>query len=245
MFTSFFNMFCSIDTKRVNDFMDHFFQPDISDLPPADFKKHPKITEIPAQSWLQCKYFPNIYIVKEDLKYFYCSCSKCDKWYSLSGTIGNIKKHISHKHLIRETEIKDLDEDQIINNNKQVTPIALPDSIDKMISISFKKMILKTGRPFSMIEDKDMKSCLKNLGTRSELVSHCDRISKDFKLQMKYILNSGSFISIAIDEWSDLNKRRFLGITAKCLFQKESKVLFISLKNISSFHTDNEGHKYF
>ena len=57
---------------------------------------------------------------------------------------------------------------------------------------------------------------------------------------MKYILKSGSFISIAVDEWSDLNKRRYLGLTARCIFDGESKILFLSLERIYQVHLSAE-----
>lgn len=57
---------------------------------------------------------------------------------------------------------------------------------------------------------------------------------------MKYILNLGSFILIAVDEWPGLNKRRYFRLTAKCVFDRENKVLFLPLGWINQVHLSDE-----
>ena len=233
-------MFNSVCTSRVSDFRNHFSKPNLIDIPDATFKNHPIIKDIPAENWLQCKYFINIYILNNDFTYFYCSDPRCNRWYSTSGTIGNIKKHIQHKHWFKESEIKELADIPDSEINEDATEIKLSDEIDELLSNQFKKMILKTGRPFSMVENPDMQFCLKKLGSRNKLVKKCEKIAENLKSQMKYILNSGSFISIAIDEWSDLNKRRYLGVTARCLYDGEIQVLFIALDHVTEVHANND-----
>ena len=233
-------MYNTIDTQRVRVFENHFKKPKMQDIPSGASKSHPLVKTINADDWLQCVEFSCIYVLNNNYSKFYCSCPKCNKWLSTGGTIGNIKKHIKAIHLNKTNEIEDLTNDEINKINDTIGNINIPDEIDQLISTKIKKMILKTGRPFAMVADKDIQSCLKHLGNRKDLVEKCDEISKKVKAQMKYILNSGSFISIAVDEWSDLNKRRYLGMTAKCIFDGESKVLFLSLRRICQVHLSGE-----
>lgn len=89
-------MYSSIETIRVKDFTNHFIKPKIEDIPNPGYKIHPTGITIPPELWRCCREFPNIYIVNDDYKYFYCYHCECNDWYALSGTFGNIKKHIKY-----------------------------------------------------------------------------------------------------------------------------------------------------
>ena len=141
-------MYKTTDTQRVHTFEDHFRKPKIQDIPSGASKSHPFIENIDADDWLQCTEFPCIYVLVNDYKKFYCSCPRCNKWLSTGGTIGNIKKHIKVNHLIKNKEIEDLTNDELIRINDAVGYVDIPDEIDQLISTQIKKMILKTGRPF-------------------------------------------------------------------------------------------------
>ena len=53
---------------------------------------------------------------------------------------------------------------------------------------------------------------------------------------MKFILLCSSFISIAVDEWSNLTKRRFFGLTARCLHGGKIQIILLSLTKIEAIH---------
>lgn len=231
-------MYNSIDTNRVSSFPQHFKAPEMSDIPYPGFKDHPNGREILSNERLQCKAFPSIYIIENSTDFFYCS--NCNCWYSLSNTFGNIKKHLKRKHLVKKSEIDEITDDEIEKMQSNLSNIDLPENIDKIISSRIKSMILKTGKPFSMVCDNDLRSCLKFLGTRQELSEKCDAISSIIKGQMKYILKVSSFITIAIDEWQDLNKRKYLGVSCKCFYNGNEKVLFLSQAKINSISSNSQ-----
>lgn len=185
---------------------------------------------IDIDDWLQCKEFPIILTLKSDKIYFYCSHPKYYHWLSLSNTFGNIKNHIKGKHLLKTKEIVEANNDELGTLYDSLGSIEIPPVIDSLICNKFKSMILKTERPFSMIADPDMKSILKNLGTRQNLAEKCEEIASliksHFSAISSHFLSSSSFISVSLDEWSDLNGRRYLGITARCIYSGEAKVFF-------------------
>ena len=66
----------------------------------------------------------------------------------------------------------------------------------------------------------------------------CEQIACKIKSKMRFLLSCSSFISVAVDEWSDLSRRRFLGLTARCLHDGQAKTYFLSLTKINSIHLD-------
>lgn len=118
--------------------------------------------------------------------------------------------------------------------------IVIPEEIDKLISSKYKCMILKSGRPFSMIADPDMKSILRHLGSRQELSARCETIASKVKSKIKYLLSSSSFISIAVDEWSDLCKRRYIGLSSRCLINGKISMYFLALTKIEAMHINGQ-----
>ena len=55
------------------------------------------------------------------------------------------------------------------------TNINLSEKVDDMISSNSKKMILKTGKPFTMVDDPDMQSCLGKLDNTKQLAKKCEK----------------------------------------------------------------------
>ena len=226
-------MYENISTHRVGGFDDHFMKPNVIDVPGPEFEKHPQGSSCEFDDWIQCIEYPIIFTLKSNKLYFYCSF--CNHWYSMCCTFGNVKSHIKSKHLINKHKGREINLDQIDNINDSLN-VEIPEDIDKLISSKFKSMILKTGRPFSLVQNPDMKNVLKFLGTRQNLTEKCDQIANEIKIKMKFILLSSSFISVAVDEWSDLTKRRFLGLTARCLHDGKIQTFFLSLTKIEAIH---------
>lgn len=128
----------------------------------------------------------------------------------------------------------------ILDNYMLTDNITISEEIDRVICSKFKKMILKTGKPFSMVSNQDMKSVLRFLGSRQDLSIKCGMIAQKVKTKIKYLLITSSFISISVDEWSDFNKKRYLGVTAKCIQNGSISTYFLALKNIISMHINGE-----
>ncbi len=230
--TAHFIMFDNTITQRVANFNDHFIEPNLMDIPGPEFEKHPS-EYVSAEDWVQCKEFPIIFTLKSNKSYYYCAHAHCNHWYSLNSTFGNIKSHIKSKHLIKRNDIQDFIDDQVNNDGLS---IQIPHDIDKLISSKYKAMILKTGRPFSLVSNDDMRSVLTCLGTRQSLSESCERIAMKIISKMKYLLALSSFISVAVDEWSNLSRKRFLGVTARCIHDGKVKIYFLSLQKINSIH---------
>ncbi|KAK8834458.1 hypothetical protein M9Y10_036318 [Tritrichomonas musculus] len=151
-------MFKTIETHKVGVFRDHFSTPDMINGPGHELEKHPQDIYFDINDWVQSKEFPIIFTLKENVYHFYCS--KCNHWYSLMFTFAYIKSHIKSKHLIKTNAVQELNENEDLMES--LNP-EIPIEIDKLISDKYKSMILKTGRPFAMVENADMKSVLKFL----------------------------------------------------------------------------------
>lgn len=143
-------------------FNDHFQKPDVIDIPGPEFKKQTDGIDFEIDDWIQCIDFPIVFSIKGNTSHFYCDHVHCKHWYSMSNTFGNVKSHIKSKHLIQKENLPELIEDHasILNDSNE---IIIPTDIDKLISSKFKSMILKTGRPFSLVDNNDMKGILKHL----------------------------------------------------------------------------------
>lgn len=171
--------------------MDHFTKPNIFDIPGPDIPKHPLIKCIDINDWCQCKDFQNIFILGSDMKLFFCSSSKCNRWYAISNTFGNINQHMLHfyyglfryiliHHYQKNAEL-DENETDIINQDNVIDNINISPEVDHVICAKYKAMILKTGKTFSLVANKDMKSVLHFLGTRQQLSDQCQIIAEKVK----------------------------------------------------------------
>lgn len=153
-------MYSSLKTAKVANFMDHFTKPNIFDIPGPDIPKHPLIKCIDINDWCQCKDFPNIFILGSDMKFFFCSSSKCNWWYAISNTFGNINQHMLHFYygLFRYILIHHLNINYMMKINSEFG--LPPDSINKLgirriyntvFNLSLDERILSWGKLESLI----------------------------------------------------------------------------------------------
>ena len=144
-------------------------------------------------------------------------CTKCRKWLKISTTIRNVFSHIQKKHR-SESQI------QLMNMNHQNNQ--LEDNV-KEIVYRLKAFIILNGYPFSDIENADLNSIC-HLQSRANLVRDVEKLSELTKNKIKSLLDGASNISIAVDEWQDRTKRRYLGVTAASIIERQYRIFTIA-----------------
>ena len=130
----------------------------------------------------------------------YVYCSECEKWVIFRNNSYYISRHLlSHKDVevnYHEKEIKN--SSNILKNVKK----------------SLKSYLILSGAPFSHIEDPHLRAICPNLPNRQNFSKEIEDISKKTSEAIRKELEIFKFISLTFDEWEDLSKRRYLGITA-------------------------------
>ena len=221
--------------------MDHWQSPAEGACPNPSSATYPITGErVSPDDWLQSKDVPFIFITRRDIninktpKYFYCS--KDNKWLKLSGTIGNINKHIRSEHpdiaVIKDTS----DALQQVASNKSEGSFSIEQKT--IIAQAIKSFIASTGGSFLSIENAYLRKAFDFLGTRATFKQETTDAAKSVKDAMRAILQKACFISLAFDEWEDISKKRFLGVTAKAFSDGKFIQLCLALKPLKGNHAD-------
>ena len=169
---------------------------------------------------------PMIIDSENKIKYPIFFCSKCNKWLRISTTISNIFSHIkrSHNKVIQESR------NIVVENNKN----GMENNI-KNIIYHLKAFIILNGYPFSTIEDEDL-NAICELQSRTSLVRSIEELSKLTQQKIRIILESASIISIAVDEWQDRAKRRYLGVTASSIIERQYRIFTLAHRPMVEEH---------
>lgn len=104
-----------------------------------------------------------------------------------SNTFGSIKQHLKIHHYQKNKDLEE-NQDDIHTQYDIIENIKISPEIDRLIWSKFKSMILKTGKPFAMVANEDLKSVLHFLGTTQELSAKCEIIAQKVKSRIKYLL---------------------------------------------------------
>ena len=151
-------------------------------------------------------------------------CSKCKKFLSVGGSIGNVKRHQLF-HSKKETVV--ITENIPLSQDTKVCEAST--SFMNMLSQHLQAFILLNGLPFSHIEDEFLRKVCPILPTREKIVKELESISLSVENYIMKKIVDYDHISIAYDDWTDGNQRRFLGITAQCVKGIEIKSFTLAL----------------
>ena len=159
-------------------------------------------------------------------------CSKCEKWLKISTTITNVYNHINKKHCKKVVSIPNPNESSLPNRDEMENNI-------KNIDYRLKAFVILNGYPFSDIEDEDLNSIC-NLSSRASLVRTVETLALQTKQKIRCILESASIISIAVDEWQDRMKRRYLGVTAAAIVERQIRIFTLAHRPMREQHCTAE-----
>lgn len=186
---------------------------------PIEWGEHPrKVPETnisyQVKGFLQHNTYPECFIgildFGPDIEFFFCT--KCHTWKKVGTTISHIKMHyntISHN-------------DEIFEKNNGISR-----KWQKKLTNSIELFILINGYPFRCIEDKNLK-VIPGLCTRKFLQSKSRKIANKVRGVLKNMLIRCDYCSLSIDEWCDLTKKRFLGVSCHTKLEGQMKALTIS-----------------
>ena len=107
----------------------------------------------------------------------------------------------------------------------------------KNIIYHLKAYIILNGYPFADIENEDL-NCICYLQSRATLVRDIEKLASLTKQKIKRILDSASVMSIAVDEWQDKMKRRYLGVTASKIIERQYRTFTLAHRPMHDVHCD-------
>jgi hypothetical protein len=193
--------------------------------------------------WFQDKEFPEIYLAATSEKvvtehYF---CAFCKRWLNArsSSAFYIIRHHRTHSTVDeRQKDEKKVIKKVVGAEFLEVPVLTFPQRT--FISKMFKTYILLTGRPFSDIENKFIQELLPDGESAQKVRESAMDAAVAIRSEIKDILASSSFASVAIDEWADHMGRRFMGETVTALILGEIRTFTLALAPITSEHATAE-----
>ena len=221
---------------RKNSFSSHWTKNFILE-PPQNFEEECPIDIKTISSWVHYNDAPYIWTTitlqdKINMENFYCS--KCNEWRVISGSIFNVKRHIEYHR--KDDEIEN--SHQVLSLNSEIS--SEREKAFKYISKQLKKFILLNGYPFSAIEDEFLRAICPLLPSREDFAKQVEDIAKKTENGIKECIKRYKFISIAFDEWTDLLKRRYLGIVANAVSENTTNMFILGLTPISNITATGE-----
>ena len=171
---------------------------------------------------------PELMDDKNESFYSIFYCCKCKKWLKISNTISNIFAHLERVHRDQEL-INHREDNRAINDDKMIVEIIY----------HLKAFIILNGHPFSTIENPDL-NAIHDLQPRANLVRDVERLAHLTKDRIKNLLVDAKSIALAIDEWQDRSKRRYLGITASTIVHQQHMILTIAHTPMIEEHCTSE-----
>ena len=181
-------------------------------------------------SFLQHKDFHECFIAVTEngpnFKYFYCS--RCRSWKSLGTSIGHVKMHFDTRG---HNDAKFFEEHKLSREWQE-----------KLIK-NIQLFILANGYPFSMIEDSHLQ-IVPELPHRKQLKDISLKMAEKLRSTIKSILNRCEYCTFSLDEWSDILRRRYLGISCHTRLEGSLKVLFIAHISLDKVIQDDARDHY-
>ena len=170
-----------------------------SEGPPVTTKPHPNRADEPIGTWLrhwkysQC--FVPVYEDGPDSSWYYCA--QCREWRKVSTSTGHIGSHFqSMSH-------NDAAFQQIHEYSR---------AVGEQLCKSVVLFLLENGLPFRLIDDKRL-ATIPHLPGRKKLRTLSQLMAQNVRNTMKSLLGQADYCTLSMDEWSDIMKDRYLGIT--------------------------------
>lgn len=228
-------------SKKKVSLSDHFEHDPDAPIP-TEFNIHPELQKeynggYAISEW-QCskKYnfmmIPYLTNARGDQKLFTVAayCMHCSKWLSISGSFRNIKRH-AETDMSKQGGFTVVDDDEDVQQSPYI--IQDPEVAAKTKRALIKALILN-GIAFSLVEDENLNKICK-LCCREKLTEITEKVSEKIKSRLKALLNESKYLTLAVDEWKDKAKRRYLGITSHCIVKNsymEATIVQVPIKAV-------------
>lgn len=188
--------------------------------PPLATRVHPTRGEVQIDRWLEHQEFDSCYVPvimgEADYSHFYCS--KCNSWKKISTSIGHIRVHYENER----------HSDDIFASRHMMSRGAA-DKLRRAIIL----FILENGLPFSFMSERHLTQCFRFLPGEREMRQLCLSLAKQIARIVKSELLRAEFVSISMDEWTDILRRRFLGISCHAFIEGQLRVFTLSHSSIN------------
>ena len=161
-----------------------------------------------------------------DYSHFYCS--KCNSWKKISTSIGHIKVHYDNER-----------HNEDIFASRHMISRGVADKLRRAIIL----FILENGLPFSFVCERHLTECFRFLPGKREMRRICISLSRRIAGIVKSELQRAEFISITMDEWSDILKRRFLGLSCHAFIEGQLRVFTLVHASINTV-IDSQGKNH-
>ena len=188
----------------------------------------------PIKSYAQFNKFPKIYAICPDDNsidegvYFCDICKRCNK---ISSTVSNVIRHAAvHDKAIKKEILLEKDKKRMVKIDEDLLSMTQGES--KAVSKRLHKFFLLNGIPFNKIESDDLRSLSKNLMSRKELAEYSSVIANRVENKIISELMKAENISASFDGWTGMDTRHYLGVTIRCIIDKQLKWFTIDFMNI-------------
>jgi hypothetical protein len=153
----------------------------------------------PSTSYVKCDQYPWVFLAINEGQIDWGSflCEKCQKWYALSRTTGNITKHLQAKHA----------HDLIVPVIPDVEPFK-PPTEDEMLML-----LLEENLPFTLVEKERFQRMTQTSYRREEMTIASHKYARLLQAVLIKKLQKQTRCVITFDEWSDCASMKYLGIT--------------------------------
>ena len=196
-----------------------YFRPAQQDSP-MTWKPFPDNPEAQIMGWLQHENYSACYIPIIDnapvFKFFYCST--CRAWKRISTSTGHIRIHydsVSHS-------------DERFLEKNQMTP----DMASRMMKATT-LFLLTNGLPFRLIDDQYFQ-VLPTLGHRSKLKEVSRKMARSVLNSIKQTLARVSYCSLSVDEWADVTRQRYIGVSCHTRLEGIMRVFTIAHYSVAT-----------
>ena len=201
-----------------------YFDRSVQSLP-VPVPDHPKKV-IPVSWKTHCNYpFIAIPIVStrdpEEVSKTHFFCTTCCRWYSFSGTMGNLNHHIKNKH------------SELIAEEKH----SLSEEARNKLFINF---MLGQGIPFRMIDHPTIQQLFPRIGNRKDLSSTCSALAQRINSKIRESISNAYHLAVSTDEWTDQANLRYLGVQIHAITYASYDIRTIGLMQITELHASSK-----
>ena len=190
------------------------------DNAPLTWKPFPDNPEARITAWMQHQMYQDCYIpVIDDVpsfKYFYCTV--CRAWKRISTSTGHIRIHydnISHS------------EERFLEKNQMTTQMST--RMTKATTL----FILTNGLPFKLVDDYYFQM-LPTLGHHRKLKELSRKLARNVLNTIKQSLDRASFCSLSVDEWADVTRQRYIGVSCHTRLEGIMRVFTIAHYSVAT-----------
>ena len=170
-------------------------------------------------------------VIDDKISHIYYYCSNCKRWFSINGSVKNIKRHV-------RTHIKNFQSNDNTNQNNKLNVFS--EEQEKLIIEKIVLFILLDTQTFQYADNIYLNSLTKRLPNRKKITNILEKLSELTINEIKSNIVFSSSNSITFDGWTSKNNLSYIGITIRSLINCQYKDYFLDLVELASDSTAPE-----